>query len=99
MPGTATFLSRLDECLPEIARWLAKMDTKLLVTPRDEDSKEQQMQSVIDKANHLGIAVFLVSDVSMTGETQSNFGLATHLHKHISHSTRWVGIINYRVLY
>lgn len=94
MLGTATFLSRLEESLPEMAHWLANKDTKILVILRDERPEERQMQTVIDKANDLGIAVFLVADASMTGEAQSNFGLATHLYTHLSHDTRWVGIID-----
>jgi hypothetical protein len=94
MLGTATFLSRLNESLPEMAHWLANTDTKLLVILRDEQPEEQHMQTVIDKANELGIAIYLVSDAAMTGEAESNFGLATHLYTHLSHSTRWVGIID-----
>lgn len=88
MLGTATFLSRLNESLPEMTHWLANTDTRLLVVLRDERPEEQQMQTVIDKANDLGITMFLVSDASMTGEAQSNFGLATHLYTHLSHNTR-----------
>jgi hypothetical protein len=94
MLGTATFLSRLNESLPEMAHWLANTDTKLLVILRDERPEEQHMQTVIDKAHNLGIAIYLVSDASMTGEAESNFGLATHLYTHLSHETRWVGIID-----
>jgi hypothetical protein len=92
--GTATFLSRLNESLPEMAHWLANTDTKLLVVLRDERPDEHHMRFVIEKADKLGIAVYLVSDGSMIGEAQSNFGLATHLYTHLSHSTRWVGIID-----
>lgn len=92
--GTATFLTRLNESLPEMAHWLANTETKLLVVLRDESPKEEEMGAVINKAEELGIAVFLISDSSMTGEAESNFGLAKHLYTHLSHSTRWIGIID-----
>ncbi|THW71579.1 hypothetical protein D6D19_07261 [Aureobasidium pullulans] len=92
--GTATSLTRLNESLPEMAHWLTNTGTKLLVVLRDQSPKEEEMRAVINRAEDLGIAVFLISDSSMTGEAESNFGLAEHLYTHVHYSTRWIGVID-----
>ncbi|KAK6000698.1 hypothetical protein QM012_003423 [Aureobasidium pullulans] len=94
MLGVATFMERIKQSLPEMARWLANTDTKLLVILRDKSPKTWDLQAVMDMAERLGIDVTLVSDPSMTGEAESNFGLATYLHKSLSDDTRWIGIID-----
>ncbi|THY23190.1 hypothetical protein D6D00_06351 [Aureobasidium pullulans] len=92
--GTATSLTRLNESLPEMAHWLTNTGTKLLVVLRDQSPKEEEMRAVINRAEDLGIAVFLISDSFMTGEAESKFGLAEHLYTHVHYSTRWIGVID-----
>jgi len=94
MLGTATFLKRINQSLPEMSRWLANTETQLLVVLRDKNPNVDDMQAVTKLAEDLKMSVTLISDLSMTGEAQSNFGLATHLQKALSDKTQWVGIID-----
>jgi hypothetical protein len=92
--GTATFLKRINQSLPEMSRWLANTDTELLVILRDKTPNVGDMQAVMKLAEDLKMSVTLISDLAMTGEAQSNFGLATYLHKALSDKTQWIGIID-----
>ncbi|KAH0388019.1 hypothetical protein KCU92_g1167, partial [Aureobasidium melanogenum] len=94
MLGVATFIERLQQSLPEMARWLAGTNSKLVVILRDKSPKTIDLQAVMDIAEELKIDITLVSDPSMTGEAESNFGLATYLRKSLSDNTQWVGIID-----
>lgn len=94
MLGAATSIKRIKQSLPEMARWLANTNTNLVVILRDKNPKTTDLQVVMDLAEELKIDVTLVSDPSMTGEAESNFGLATYLHKSLSDNTQWVGIVD-----
>jgi hypothetical protein len=92
--GTATFLKRINQSLSEMSRWLANTDTELLVILRDKTPNVDDMQTVMKLAEDLKMSITLISDTSMTGEAQSNFGLAIHLQKALSDETQWVGVID-----
>jgi hypothetical protein len=94
MLGTATFLERINQSLPEMSHWLANTDTTLLVILRDRKPDVEDMQAVMKLAEDLKMSVTLILDNSMTGEAQSNFGLATYLQKALSDKTQWIGIID-----
>ncbi|KAG9600255.1 hypothetical protein KCU77_g1410, partial [Aureobasidium melanogenum] len=50
MLGVATFIERLQQSLPEMARWLAGTNSKLVVILRDKSPKTTDLQAVMDIA-------------------------------------------------
>lgn len=92
--GVATPLERVHSSLPEMSRWLANTDTRLIVLLRDKPGDEK-IQLVQDEAFALKMKVtILPSYLSEEREAESNFGLAKALYTNRGPDTRWFGVID-----
>ncbi|KAK3116555.1 hypothetical protein LTR53_002979, partial [Teratosphaeriaceae sp. CCFEE 6253] len=97
--GMATKLSRINDSLPALSRWLSNTGSPLLVLLVDQPDLEVQadeIEAVRLKAASIGIEIEFEPYTGNAKDTEGlkNFALARVLHQHIRPTTRWFGVID-----
>lgn len=95
MLGVATTLSRLDNSLPELSRWLAGTNAWLVVLLLDHPSQEA-VTPVQMRAAKLRMNLIFEPYLGSTEDTAGlkNFALSDVLYKNKGPETHWFGIID-----